>query len=486
MPEPRWARWGWTRRTRPPSSAETATRFSRAARTRISSSWRTSGSGWSASQSRSSFFEEDTTRSRCFERAPGGLTAQELQQDLVAEEPDRAQNLLLVHARPLEPEDHRGDAEPLAIARDLVDDPRGVADDEAVARQLVEARVEGLAGGQRLVLFPAPVRLVFRSEDRLRLRDGRRGLRRHVTLLDQRRLDRRRPPELASRGPKELELALERRELGVGVHQPGVAETRGAPDAGIAVGGEPDRRARALERAHRDARAAQAEVAALVGDGLAAPQPLDDLEALDQTTDALLRVVPHCQVLDAAVPEADTEDQVAVRNHVERRELLGDLDRVVQREQENAGAECHAPGVGGEAREGRDRLEVRERIGEIVLARPDRAEPDCARKPDLLDVLAEAGRLRLLGEMLNGEAEAELHSGSLHTRPAAGSSVSVNWGSAMWSARSWKTTRTRLPIATSASDSAVKSTFTRLAIIRSASSGVGWPRCSSSSTSTTA
>src|SRR5882724_469077 len=414
------------------------------------------------------------------------LARQELQQNLLAQEADRAQNLLLVHARPLEPEDHRGDAEPLAIARDLVDDPRGVADDEAVACQLREARVEALAGGQCLVLFPAPVRGILRPEDRRRLRHGRRRLGRHVAFLDQRRLDGRRAPKLPPSAQKKLELTLERRERGVGVHEPGVAQPRGAPNTGVAVGGHPDRRAGTLHRAHRDPRGSQAEVPALVVDGFAAPQPLDDLEPLDEATDAVLRVVPQRAVLDVPIAETDAEDQPAVRDHVERRELLGDLDGMVEGQQENPGAQDHAASVGGEAREGRDRLEIGERIGQVVLARPHRAEADGARESDLLDVLAEADGLRLLREVLHGEAEAEPHSGSLHTRPATGSSVSVNWGRAMWSARSWKTTRTRLPIATFASGSAVKSARTRLAMIRSASSGVGWPRCSSSSTSTTA
>jgi hypothetical protein len=45
---------------------------------------------------------------------------------------------------------------------------------------------------------------------------------------------------------------------------------------------------------------------------------------------------------------------------------------------------------------------------------------------------------------------------------------------------------TRLPMATFFSSSMPPSGVTRLATIRSASSGVGAPRCSSSSTSTTA
>jgi len=74
---------------------------------------------------------------------------------------------------------------------------------------------------------------------------------------------------------------------------------------------------------------------------------------------------------------------------------------------------------------------------------------------------------------------------SRHTRPTGGSPPSVNCGRAKWSARSWKTTFTRAPIATRASASGDRSSFTRLAMMRSASSGVGRPRCSSSSTSTT-
>src|SRR5262249_28630946 len=114
--------------------------------------------------------------------------------------------------------------------------------------------------------------------------------------------------------------------------------------------------------------------------------------------------------------------------------------------EQDAGAADHAARRGGDPREGGNRLEVREWIGQVVLTRPHRAEAHGARQPHLLDVLTEANGLRLLRQVLDGEAEAELHSGSLQTRPTGGSSVSVNWGSAMWSARSWKTTRTRRPI----------------------------------------
>src|SRR5262245_42127773 len=354
----------------------------------------------------------------------------------MTEEPDRAHHLLVIHARPLQAEDHRGHAQTLSVARDLLGDADRIAKNEPVARQILEARVEALAGRERLVLLPAPVRTVLLAEERGRLRHRGGRLRRYVALLDQRRLGGRRPPRLAPGGPEKLELARERREGLVRVHQPVVPEPCRPFDAGVAVGGEPDRRPRVLEWPHRDPHAAQAEVAALVGDGLAMPEPFDELQALDQTADALLRVVAERRVFHVAVAEASAEDQAPVRDHIERGELLGDIDGVVQGKQDDAGAKLHAAGLGGDAGQSRDRLEVGERVGEIMLARPHRAEPHGAGEPDLLDVLAEADGLRLLMTVLAGAAEAELHSGSLQTRPDAGSSVSVNCGSAIWSARS--------------------------------------------------
>src|SRR5205809_1206059 len=95
----------------------------------------------------------------------------------------------------------------------------------------------------------------------------------------------------------------------------------------------PDGRARALERGQRDAHVLQAKVSALVGDRLARPQALDDLERLDVAAHALLRVQVHGLGLGIAVAEADTEDEAAARDHVERRHLLGDVERLVERPQ---------------------------------------------------------------------------------------------------------------------------------------------------------
>src|SRR2546427_9334808 len=93
---------------------------------------------------------------------------------------------------------------------------------------------------------------------------------------------------------------------------------------------------------------------------------------------------------------------------------------MVERQEQAPRPERHAGGLGGDAGERRDRLEVGERVGEIVLARPDRGEPHGTREPDLLDVLLEAGRLRVLRQVLDREPDAELHSCGSRTPTGSG------------------------------------------------------------------
>src|SRR5262245_48974030 len=116
----------------------------------------------------------------------------------------------MIHARPLQAKDHRGHAQALAVARNLLGDADRITEDESITRQILEARVEAFAGRERLVLLPAPVRAVLLAEERRRLRRRSGRLRRHVALLDQRGLGGRRPAGLAPGSSEELELALER------------------------------------------------------------------------------------------------------------------------------------------------------------------------------------------------------------------------------------------------------------------------------------
>src|SRR5262249_19805304 len=113
-------------------------------------------------------------------------------QNLVTEQADAAQHTRGIHARPLHPHDQVGDAEPRAIAGDLLAHALGVADEESIAGERLKVVPEALAGGQGLVLLPGAIRDVLGLEEGLRLRERRLHLGRDVALADQRDRPRRR------------------------------------------------------------------------------------------------------------------------------------------------------------------------------------------------------------------------------------------------------------------------------------------------------
>src|SRR6266508_3499824 len=316
-------------------------------------------------------------------------------EDFFAQEPDGPQHPGLLHPRPLDADDDGGDAERVPVAGDLLSHPGGIAQEEAVAREGVEVGREALAGRERLVRLPLPVGLVLGPEEAPRLADGRRRIRRDVALLDERDLGRRRLSRGGARLPEQGELALQRRQRRVRVHQPRVAESRGPLDAGVRIGRQPDLRARPLERRHGDADVRKREMAAGIAQGLARPEPLDDLEPLDEATDPLLRILPHGLVLDVTVAEPHSEDEASATDHVERRDLLGDLDGMVQGEEQDSGPERHRAGFGRDPCEDGNRLEICEGGGEVVLAGPDGIEADSRCQADLLEVLLEAAGWRV-------------------------------------------------------------------------------------------
>jgi hypothetical protein len=180
---------------------------------------------------------------------------------------------------------------------------------------------------------------------------------------------------------------------------------RRAGHAGVGVGGQPDRRPRALHGRHRDPHVAQREVPAFVAHGLAAPQPLQDLEPLDQPPDALARLQPERLVLGVAVAEPDADDQPPPADDVHRGQLLRQIDRLEQWQQDHPGAERHPLRLRRHPPQRGKRLKVRERLRQIMLTRPHRLKPDGARHPHLLEMLRKPRHLRLLRPMLNRQGE---------------------------------------------------------------------------------
>ncbi len=131
--------------------------------------------------------------------------------------------------------------------------------------------------------------------------------------------------------------------------------------------------------------------------------------ALEKARDALLALDPECLVLLVAVAQPGAEDEAPLGDDVERRHLLGDVHRIEQRQQQHRRADPHRSGLGGQTGERGHRLDLLERRREVVLPHDDEVEPGVARRPHLVDVLAEALDHRHAGRMLLRDDQTEFH-----------------------------------------------------------------------------
>ena len=128
----------------------------------------------------------------------------------------------------------------------------------------------------------------------------------------------------------------------------------------------------------------------MVGHAVLGPQPLDQLQALGQTPDALALLDAHGLELLGPVAEAGAEHVLAVGQPVEGRSFLGREHRVHHRQQQDAGADLHAGRVLHEMAEQRVGLEHAHRPGQQVLAHEQGGEA------------VVAGRAHLLAQRLRG------------------------------------------------------------------------------------
>ncbi len=122
-----------------------------------------------------------------------------------------------------------------------------------------------------------------------------------------------------------------------------------------------------LRRRTRELLLLELEAVALRGHDLAFEQPPHDVELLLEDAQPPGRQ-PEGIVLLLPVAETEAEHEAAVGDGVEGGRVLRHLDRVEQRQQEDAGADAHLPRVGRDAREQRYGLQHLVRLREEVLA----------------------------------------------------------------------------------------------------------------------
>src|SRR5262245_8151715 len=145
-----------------------------------------------------------------------------------------------------------------------------------------------------------------------------------------------------------------------------------------------------LERARRDRRVLEPVELALVAEGLPLPGFPDDLERLAEPGLALAvrDAVAVLRARDAAA--ADPELEPTLADVIERRDLLGDAQRMIEREHGDGRADPKAPRPGGDRaghlqRSGNDRA-VR---CEVDLAEPDTVEAPVFRALSQLERVTE-------------------------------------------------------------------------------------------------
>lgn len=169
------------------------------------------------------------------------------------------------------------------------------------------------------------------------------------------------------------------------------------------VGADPDGRVRPLQRRGVEAQVVVVEELAVVGEDLTGPGLLHHFDGLVEASAPGLLVDVEALELLRPVARRESEQEPAVREHVERRLVLGIAQRVVQAEQRAAGADADARGAA------RDRGQHGQQVGtiavvpEVMLGQPEAVEADLFGEEHVLhDLVVEPG------------PRARMHAGALH------------------------------------------------------------------------
>ncbi len=193
------------------------------------------------------------------------------------------------------------------------------------------------------------------------------------------------------------------------VDEPTVAEACGAPHRSVVVGREPDRRVGLLDgpAGHRDV--GQLADFILEADPVLGPQTFDDFETLLEAADALPERHPEGVELDVAVAEPDAENEIAAPDRIERGNVLGDFDRIVQGRQQHPGNARHLPRLGGKPRQERHQLDLSHAFAQIMLAGGNGIPAAVARQPGHRILTLQGGDHVASGRVLAGEKDPDLH-----------------------------------------------------------------------------
>lgn len=134
------------------------------------------------------------------------------------------------------------------------------------------------------------------------------------------------------------------------------------------------------------------ELHGVAGEGhlVLGPQAADKVQVVQEAAQTCLTGHAEGVELRVAVAESGADGEASAAHDVQRGQFLSDVDRVVQRHECDGRAEPHLAGLGDDAGQHGERVQVLEGVGEVVLRRPDRGEAGIACEADLFDLFCEA------------------------------------------------------------------------------------------------
>ena len=116
----------------------------------------------------------------------------------------------------------------------------------------------------------------------------------------------------------------------------------------------------------------------MVGNLFIGPQPAHQTQRFGTTGAALRHPGPEGFTLLRAVTQPDAQNEAPLRDVVQSRNLLGDLHRIQQRQQQDRGGQFHVSRLGGQPRQHRPGLEMLERVDQVMVGPAIDVEPSVA------------------------------------------------------------------------------------------------------------
>jgi hypothetical protein len=121
-------------------------------------------------------------------------------------------------------------------------------------------------------------------------------------------------------------------------------------NTGGAASSNPDRRARPLHRLQRHLGAIETEMLPLTTHLIFSPQTLEQRQGFLKTRHTRGSVHPKHRVFDVAIPQPHAAHQSSIADDVKGGELFGQVDRIIQRQEQDIGDQRHFPRLSGDAR----------------------------------------------------------------------------------------------------------------------------------------